>query len=121
MKWVYIPLLVLIAVLLVWLVKNWRQTIFRKRVVQALQNFQQATQAEIENYFRGQKWPTPPPKKFGTRLAIMEERGLLSWHRGKKIVFKLTEAGMELLPKPKAETPTVTPTFAAKEFQRKPK
>lgn len=109
---------------IIMLVKNWRQAILRSRVAQALQNFQENTQAQIEDYFKSKKWPIP--QNFGTKLAVMEERGLLSWEKGNKekssIVYKLTEPGKELLPKPKkVETPAVTPTFAAKEFQRKQK
>ena len=119
MKWIYIPLVVLVALLIVWLVKNWRQTIFRKRVAQALQNFQENTQAQIKDYFRSKKWRIP--NNFETKLAAMEEWGLLSWRKGKFIVYRLTEPGKGLLPKPKVEVSAVTRTFDAKEFQRKPK
>ena len=67
----YTVLVLIFLPLIIMLIKNWRQTIFRKRVAQALQNFQQATQAQIEEYFISKKWSIPPPKKLGSFIILI--------------------------------------------------
>ncbi len=116
----YVVLALICLPSIVILINNWRQAILKRRVAQALQNFGDDTQAQIEGYFKSKGWRIP--KNFATKLAVMEERGLLAWRKGKEsIVYKLTEPGKKLLPKPKVEVPAVTPNFDERQFTKSKK
>jgi predicted transcriptional regulator len=116
-------IIVLFIVACLWAQKQRRKKLLRVRIAKHLENLRQEEAQALYQLLENEGWN---PSFFNKVIIEMEENKLLSHHQNNRLnekkiwVYELTDLGKDsLLPKPKAEIPAETQTFAAEEFQKK--
>ncbi|MFA6551483.1 MAG: hypothetical protein WCV41_03080 [Patescibacteria group bacterium] len=93
---------VILIFILVKLVRKRNKKIFRQRIAKCFEIFDSASANALRDNFIVNKWRVPG--NFNNLLAEMLEEGLVMHsnpNKSKRLLYKLTEAGENILPKPK--------------------